>query len=127
MHLHGEILKARSTYDEHLIYPWEKDMVTGDKCEKGSQLRPHIVWFHEPVPMIEKAAEVCAEADIFLVVGTSLVVYPAAGLVDFVGWDKPKYVVDVKIPAMQQSGGITFIEKKASEGVPELVKLLMQN
>lgn len=125
VHLHGEILKARSSDDETLIYEWQKDILPGDKCEKGFQLRPHIVWFHEPVPMIELAAKVCSSADIFIVVGTSLVVYPAAGLVEYVGWDVPMYLVDPKIPYMQNNNSVTFIEKKASEGVPELVRQLM--
>jgi len=127
LHLHGEILKARSSCDERLVYEWEKDIVPGDKCEKGSQLRPHIVWFNEPVPMIEYAAKICSRADIFLVIGSSLVVYPAAGLVEFVGQDVPKYVVDPKVPEMQSRSMVTFIEKKASEGVPELVKQLLSS
>lgn len=127
LHLHGEILKARSSCDERLVYEWKKDIVPGDKCEKGSQLRPHIVWFNEPVPMIEYAAKICSRADIFLVIGSSLVVYPAAGLVEFVGQDVPKYVVDPKVPEMQSRNMVTFIEKKASEGVPELVKQLLSS
>lgn len=127
LHLHGEILKARSSCDEKLVYEWKKDIMISDKCEKGSQLRPHIVWFNEPVPLIEQAAKICSGADIFLVIGSSLVVYPAAGLIEFVGQDVPKFVVDTKLPEMQNKSRITFIGKKASEGVPELVKQLLSS
>lgn len=94
LHLHGELLKVRSTLNEHLVYEWKEDLNTGDRCEKGSQLRPHIVWFGEPVPMIEAAGKIAAQADIFVVVGTSLVVYPAAGLVHYTDFTVPKYVID---------------------------------
>ena len=102
LHLHGEIFKARSTRNPELVYDikgWELNL--GDKCELGSQLRPHIVWFGEAVPMIEPAAELAHDADIFVVVGTSLAVYPAAGLVNFVRRNVPIYVVDPHIPEMK--------------------------
>jgi NAD-dependent deacetylase len=82
-HLHGELRKVRSTFDENLVYPWDEDLKPGDLCEKGSQLRPHIVWFGEAVPMLERAAMLAESADIFMVVGTSLQVYPAAGLMQY--------------------------------------------
>ncbi len=128
LHLHGEIKKARSTSDPNLVYEldaWELKM--GDKCEKGSQLRPHIVWFGESVPMIEPAAEIASTADIFLVVGTSMVVYPAASLIIYARQDIPKYYVDPK--AFQVSGvtNLEVIKKKAGEGVPELVDKLLMN
>ena len=90
LHLHGEILKMRSEFDEELIYEIRDDIKMGDKASDGAQLRPHIVWFEEPVPMIEQAIPVMYDADIFLLIGTSLVVYPAAGLVDYVPDEVPK-------------------------------------
>jgi len=95
LHLHGEIRKSRSTVNPELVYPiqdWSLNM--GDKCERGSQLRPHIVWFGEDVPMLERAAAIIEEADIFVVVGTSLQVYPAAGLVQFAYRAKQKFIID---------------------------------
>ena len=115
----------RSERNENLIYPILENIEWGNKAEDGAQLRPHIVWFEEPVPMIEEAIPIVRSADIFAVVGTSLVVYPAAGLIEFVGWDKPKFLIDPKIPEMQNKNGVTFIQKKATEGVPELVKQLL--
>ena len=99
VHLHGVITKSQSSLNPNLTYPiqgWELKM--GEKCELGSQLRAHVVWFGEAVPMIETAARICAEADIFILVGTSLAVYPAAGLIDYVPDDVLKYIVDPKIP-----------------------------
>ena len=93
-HLHGELRKVRSSFDENLVYPWDKDLHPGDLCEKGSQLRPHIVWFGEAVPMLEKAASMAEKADIFMVVGTSLQVYPAAGLMQYAPKYIPYYYVD---------------------------------
>ena len=112
IHLHGELLKVRSTINESLIYDWTKDLITGDKGEDGAQLRPHIVWFGEMVPMIEVAANIAAEADIFLVVGTSMAVYPAAGLIDYVHPDVPKFLVDPKLPE-----GINHISNLISRGL----------
>ncbi len=127
LHLHGELKKVRSTIDPSLIYEvdhWEVNL--GDKCEKGSQLRPHIVWFGEAVPMIEPAVEIVSKADFCIVIGTSLLVYPAAGLLNYVSPEVPKYYIDPKaydVPGIQN---LTVIKKKAGEGVPELVeKVLM--
>ncbi|HEY6162543.1 MAG TPA: NAD-dependent deacylase [Bacteroidia bacterium] len=126
LHLHGEIVKSRSTFDPSLVYPikgWELKM--GQKCERGSQLRPHIVWFGEMVPDMEQAYHIAAEADVFIIVGTSLFVYPAAGLVDYVPSEVPKYLVD---PNETKSSGIphlTLIKEKASTGVAKLVEELM--
>ena len=120
IHLHGEIFKARSTADPNLVYNidgWELNM--GDRCEKGSQLRPHIVWFGEMVPMIELAAIEASKADIFVVVGTSMVVYPAASLIDYVGHDVPKFVVDPKIPDLPYIPNIKSISKGGSEGLAQ--------
>ena len=99
-------------------------MKIGDKCERGSQLRPNIVWFGEAVPLIEKAAEEAMQADIFVVVGTSLVVYPAAGLVHYVSDEAPIYVVDVKIPEMQKRRNLHLIEEKASTGLAKVAEEL---
>lgn len=125
LHLHGEILKARSTVDPRLVYPiagWE--LKAGDRCEKGSQLRPHIVWFGEWVPELENAATIVSRADLFLVIGTSLQVYPAAGLIDYAPVNADKYYVDPKASRIRND--FTIIESKAGAGVPELVKLLMK-
>lgn len=127
MHLHGELMMARSTADESLLYPltpekWEIKL--GDLCEKGSQLRPHIVWFGEAVPMISEAAKLCEEADIFVIIGTSMNVYPAAGLLQYVKSDTPVYLIDPKEVHTYRSD-IHFIQKGASEGVKELKKLLL--
>ena len=124
LHLHGEILKMRSERNESLIYPVYDDINMGDKAEDGGQLRPHIVWFEEPVLMMEKAAELTRSADIFLIVGTSLVVYPAAGLVNYAGFDIPKFVVDKKVPYISFAQNITAIEKPATEGMREVMPLL---
>ncbi|MFM2136316.1 MAG: hypothetical protein RL021_1716 [Bacteroidota bacterium] len=126
LHLHGEIRKSRSTADPALIYRidgWE--LKDGDKCEKGSQLRPHIVWFGEAVPLLGQAAEIVATADIFLVVGTSLAVYPAAGLVDYAGPHAECYLIDPQAPPVADE--FTVIRKKAGEGLPALVEQLINN
>ena len=128
IHLHGSLFESRSTKDERLVYPikgWELKM--GDKCEKGSQLRPNIVWFGEMVPLIETAAAIAAKADIFLVVGTSMVVYPAASLINYVSYDTPKFVVDPKLPDVGNIPMLQMIADKASTGMErvrvELMKL----
>ena len=127
LHLHGELSKIRSTLDESLIYDckgWEINM--GDLCEKGSQLRPHIVWFGEAVPMMEPAIEQSLSADIFLVVGTSLQVYPAAGLVQYTPSDCPVYVVDPSKPSGNLGRSTTYIEDKASSGMKKVRELLLE-
>ena len=128
IHLHGSLFESRSTKDERLVYPikgWELKM--GDKCEKGSQLRPNIVWFGEMVPLIETAAAIASKADIFLVVGTSMVVYPAASLINYVSYDTPKFVVDPKLPDVVNIPMLQMIADKASTGMErvrvELMKL----
>lgn len=125
VHLHGELKKVRSTLDHNLIYDWDKDVTLKDKCEKGGQLRPHIVWFGEAVPMIEVAAQLCQIADIFIIVGTSMQVYPAAGLVEYAPEDIPKYFVDPK-PAIVNVSNLRVIEDKATTGVANLVAELMK-
>jgi len=124
LHLHGELSKVRSTADPSLIYtltPDNPEINIGDKCEKGSQLRPHIVWFGEAVPMIEKAIKVVADADVLVVIGTSLNVYPAAGLLNYIEPGTPIYLIDPNEVKTYQEG-IYFIQKGASEGVEELRK-----
>ncbi|MBN9484146.1 MAG: NAD-dependent protein deacylase [Bacteroidetes bacterium 43-93] len=126
MHLHGEIFKMRSEQDEYTTYPIKEDMKLGDVDKHGVQLRPAIVWFEEVVPMIEHAIPVMQSADIFILVGTSLVVYPAAGLVDYVEHHVPKYIVDRKIPSVSRYSNIIAIEKNATEGMAELKKILLE-
>ncbi|MGA9327091.1 MAG: NAD-dependent deacylase [Salegentibacter sp.] len=122
-HLHGELLKARSTFDEDLVMDWREDIKIGDFCEFNYQLRPHVVWFGEGVPMFEKAMEITAQADILLIVGTSMQVYPAAGLVDFAPKGIPVYFIDPK-PNISAHGNLHILAQKASVGVPEVVKEL---
>ncbi len=127
VHLHGSLFESRSTADERLIYPvkgWE--LKVGDRCEKGSQLRPNIVWFGEMVPMIEVAAHHASQSDIFLVVGTSLVVYPAAGLIHYVPVESPKFVVDPKTPEIGSIPYLTMIADKASTGMDTVKKQLLE-
>lgn len=124
LHLHGEIVKMRSEHNEHKLYPITADMQLGDKAEDGGQLRPHVVWFEEPVPMIEQAIPIMYSADVFVLIGTSLVVYPAAGLVDYVQPHVPKYVIDKRIPPVTRYSNVISIEKPATEGINELIKYL---
>jgi len=124
LHLHGEIFKMRSESDESLVYEIKGDINLGDKASDGAQLRPHIVWFEEPVPMIEEAIPLVHEAEIFVVVGTSLVVYPAAGLVNYASRYIPKYIIDKQIPYTSSVINVTGIEKPATQGVQELIKIL---
>jgi len=126
LHLHGELKKVRSTIDDDLIYELEGwELKQGDLCEKGAQLRPHIVWFGEAVPMIEKAMELSAEADIFIVIGTSLNVYPAAGLVYYIKPATPVYLVDPQAEMLSGVKNLTVIQELAGTGVPALVKKLL--
>jgi NAD-dependent deacetylase len=121
LHLHGEIMKSRSSIDEHRLYDTQgDDICIGDLCELGSQLRPHVVWFGEAVPMMERAIELTMRADIFIVVGTSLAVYPAASLLQFVRDDAEKYIVTLDLTAPPRNDFI-WLKEKASLGVPQLV------
>src|SRR6476659_4089248 len=126
LHLHGEIFKMRCEKYEDLVYEIRDDIKLGDRSEKGFQLRPHIVWFEEPVPMIEEAINITRTTEIFVVVGTSLVVYPAAGLVNFAPWQIPKFIVDKRIPYTSSLYNLTAIEMPATEGVKELQKRLKE-
>ena len=123
VHLHGEIFKMRSTADENTIYDIRGDINLGDVAKDGTQLRPHIVWFEEPVPKITEAVQIMRTADIFVLVGSSLQVYPAASLVDYVPAHVTKYIIDKKIPYTSTPPNFYFFEKPATEGVGELVKL----
>lgn len=127
IHLHGELMKVRSVRNEKLIYtltPEQCEIHLGDKAEDGGQLRPHIVWFGEAVPMIEPAIELVSEADIFVIIGTSLNVYPAAGLLNYVRANVPIYLIDPN-DVHDPSGRVShFIRKGASEGMRELIKIL---
>ena len=123
-HLHGELLKAQSTGHPEMVYEWKKDIRIGDYCDLGAQLRPFIVWFGEAVPMMEKAVEIASKADIFLVVGTSLVVYPAAGLINYIGQHVPKYIIDPKAPEIYDVSNTEFIAERATVGVALLAKRL---
>ena len=124
IHLHGEIFKMRSEKNNNLVYAIYDDIKMGDKADDGSQLRPNIVWFEEPVPVFEEAIPLVRSAEIFLIVGTSLVVYPAAGLVNYVPYDIPKFIIDKKIPYAESWNNLKAIEMGASEGMKELFKLL---
>lgn len=125
LHLHGEILKARSTNPNNpeILDLGNDNIKSGDLCKMGHQLRPHIVWFGEAVPMMEKAIEISLLADIFVVVGTSLAVYPAAGLIQCTNADE-KYIIDPNTPEGTESLGFKAIRKGGSEGLEELKDLL---
>lgn len=129
LHIHGELSKVRSVKHENLIYDaGDKEINLGDLAEDDLQLRPHIVWFGEQVPLLDAAAKICSKADIFIVVGTSLQVYPAAGLVNYVARYVPIYVVDPALNSINSSNKkVEFINKTAVEGLPSLVKNLIDN
>jgi NAD-dependent deacetylase len=121
IHLHGELMKCRSTLNPNLIYTlksWKLNI--GDKCELGSQLRPHVVWFGEAVPNMEIAYEVASKADVFIVVGSSLTVYPAAGLVNFVSNNSKKYLIDPSDINIQDVENLIIYKEKASSGMEKL-------
>ncbi len=127
LHLHGELTKARSLIDESYVqYIGYVPIEWGQMCPAGGQLRPHIVWFGEAVPAMDRAVEVVSRADIVLVIGTSLVVYPAAGLVSGVRTGVPIYVIDPRRPSVERTALVQFIEKPATEGVPEVAALLLK-
>ncbi|MDO6760028.1 NAD-dependent deacylase [Tamlana sp. 2_MG-2023] len=123
IHLHGELRKVKSTFDENDVLPWDKDLVLGDLCKKGHQLRPHIVWFGEAVPMIEKAIEICETADILMIIGTSMQVYPAAGLKDYVPENTPTYFIDPK-PNISSRKNLTVISEPATLGLRKVISRL---
>lgn len=126
VHLHGEIFKARSTRDPDLVYQLQgPDLNWGDTCELGSQLRPHIVWFGEEVPYFKRAAHLVKQADIFVVVGTSLGVYPASSLLNYVPENTPKYIVDPRRPELPRVSNLYYIQAVASRGLPQLARELI--
>jgi len=127
-HLHGELFKSRSTLDPNLVYDiegWELNL--GDTCEKGSQLRPDVVWFGEMVPMMDLAMEEAMKADIFLVVGTSLIVYPVAGILNFIPDQIPKFIVNPNMPEIVERPNLHLIEETGSVGLPIVRDELIRN
>lgn len=125
-HLHGIITKSQSNLQPDLTYSIKgSEIKMGELCELGTQLRPHVVWFGEAVPMIDVAAKICQQADVFVLIGTSLAVYPAAGLIDFVPSITPKYIIDPKTPNVRRYKNIINIEKSAVSGITDLKKILL--
>jgi NAD-dependent deacetylase len=127
VHLHGELLKMRSSLDGSLVYDCTTDIHVGDKCPKGSQLRPNIVWFGEAVPEIENAIEIVRQSDILIVIGTSLVVYPAAGLVNYTRYEIPKWLIDPNDMPLPRIPNLKFVNEKATVGVDYLINILLYN
>ncbi|NHF59368.1 NAD-dependent deacylase [Flavobacteriaceae bacterium TP-CH-4] len=126
LHLHGELFKVRSTRNEHTVMDWKKDLHLGDLCPEGYQLRPHIVWFGEMVPLLETAAQQVQCADIILIIGTSMQVYPAAGLIDYAPRHAAIYFIDPKPSVSQQAyANLTVIPETAARGVPTVVENLL--
>ena len=125
IHLHGELKKVRSTFNEELVLDWEDDLNPGDFCENNFQLRPHVVWFGEAVPMMEPAMDITIQADILLIIGTSMQVYPAAGLLDLAPEGIPVYFVDPK-PTVAPAKNLRIYAEKASTGVPRVVQKLLE-
>ncbi len=125
LHLHGELLKVRSSFDETQIMEWKKDLLEGDFCNNNHQLRPHIVWFGEAVPALDEAIEITQKADIFIVIGTSLQVYPAAGLLSYTNPEVPIFYIDPQ-PATVYNlpNSVTTIKTSATQGMPFLLNHL---
>ncbi len=123
IHLHGELLKVRSTGNASDILEWKTDLNLGDTCKKGFQLRPHIVWFGEAVPLMETAINICNTADILIIIGTSLQVYPAAGLIEYAPYNTPIYFIDPK-PAVNSKTNLTVIADTATKGMEKLMGFL---
>lgn len=129
LHLHGELRKVRSERYPHLIYGWDNDLHLGDLCERGTQLRPHIVWFGEAVPMLEPAADLASEADVFLIVGTSLQVYPAAGLMHYAPRNIPVYYVDPHPQLnveLSRMSNLSVVAEPATTGVRKVANWLKE-
>lgn len=128
IHLHGSLFQAKSSVDDSIIYDIDdKEIHLGDKCERGSQIRPNIVWFGEMVPMMEVAANITMTADLFIVVGTSLAVYPAASLIDFVKPEAPRYIIDPKIPEINLGENFYTFAEMASVGVQKAIEHIKSN
>lgn len=124
LHLHGELLKAQSTQDPNLIYSWNNDITLHDTCALGSQLRPFIVWFGEDVPLITKAQELCEQSDVLIIIGTSMQVYPAAGLVDFVKPNTPILYIDPNPTPLYGMSMLNVIKTTACQSADNLEKLI---
>jgi NAD-dependent deacetylase len=125
LHLHGMLTQARSTGNENLVYDIGYNSITlGDTCEEGHQLRPNIIWFGEPVPAIQEAAQISSHADIFVVIGTSLVVYPAAGLIDCIPQNIPVFLIDPKEVRAPYYRNVEFIRETAGNGIRILIQKL---
>lgn len=126
VHLHGELLKVRCTKNENEILEWKKDLVLGNLSSNNKQLRPHIVWFGEEVPLLQKAAKITETADVLIIIGTSMQVYPAASLVHYVNHGTPIYFIDPN-PSIKQTdfNNLTIINKTAVNGLPTLVSTLI--
>jgi NAD-dependent deacetylase len=126
VHLHGELLKVRSTFDENLVMDWKDDLILGDFCEHNSQLRPHIVWFGEAVPMLDIAIQFVEEAEILLIIGTSMQVYPAASLIQYAAPNAKAYFVDPN-PSITSSRQLKVIAEKATTGVPKVIEEILKD
>ena len=125
LHLHGELFKVKSVANDLLVYDWKKDLKIGDMAEDGNQLRPDIVWFGEAVPMLDRAIEITKTADVLVIIGTSMQVYPAASLIHYISPNTPVYFIDPKPNINQNSyNNLTIISEKASIGVEKFIKLL---
>lgn len=123
IHLHGELLKVKSTFNFNDIQEWKTDLLLGDVCKLGHQLRPHVVWFGEEVPMIEKAISICETADILIIIGTSLQVYPAASLMHYIPKNTPTYFIDPN-PNINSNINLTVITEKATVGIKKVIETL---
>ncbi|WP_108869359.1 SIR2 family NAD-dependent protein deacylase [Aquimarina aquimarini] len=125
VHLHGELLKVRSQFDETIVLDWKHDLTLGDHCIHTSQLRPHIVWFGEDVPMIETAIQITEQADILIIIGTSMQVYPAASLLQYAPKQIPVYFIDPN-PSIDPTTNLTILAEKATTGVGKVVDTLLK-
>jgi NAD-dependent deacetylase len=126
LHLHGEIFKMRSELNESPVFPIRDDIQVGDRASDGGQLRPHIVWFEEPVPLIADAGRLVHDADLFVIIGTSLAVYPAAGLIDFAPDHIPKFILDKNVPFTRGVQQLHTIQMSATQGMHELKERLIK-
>lgn len=124
IHLHGELLKVRSCKNPYIVLNWKEDLKTGDLCPQGDQLRPHIVWFGEEVPLMEDAAHIVSQADYIIIIGTSMQVYPAAGLITLAQPDAEVFFID-PAPSITQKVGLTILPERATTGVKKVVDTLL--
>ena len=124
VHLHGELRKVRSYTNEKIVLEWSKDLYLGDVDKNGDQLRPHIVWFGEAVPQLENAIEITKQADVLVIIGTSMQVYPAASLIHYVSSNTPIYFID-PAPSISKNTNTTIIKSGAQQGTKQLIKMLV--